>query len=179
MTGPARTVAQAQDRAAAAAVAALKFGTVSAIDSVIHLPKELFDRVWEPRWYPADFLPFDPAVQTQLTRPVQVSDNRDFVCMGGSIVATIPGAELTFADPAPYTVQVRTAGNTSLQANVGQNAGFVHAMAFFARQSGQGNTGRWPVAQFVPRNTTLTVVLNVLDLISRNVRVVLYGFDVY
>lgn len=179
MTAPARTVAQAAEIAAAAALASLKFGTVSAIDSLVHLPKELFNRVWEPRWYPADILPFDPAVRVQETRPIQVADNRDFVCMGASIVATLPGAELTFVSPAPYTVQVRTAGNTALQASVGQNTGFVHAAAFFGFQNGQNNNGRWPVAQFVPRNTTLTFVLNVLDLVSRNIRLALFGFDVY
>lgn len=164
---------------ASAAGIAARFGTVTAIDSLVHLQKEMFDRVWAPRWYPADFLPFDPAVQVQMVVPVQIADDRDFVCMGGTLVASNPAAPATFFDPAPYTCQIRTAGQTALMSVVQANQGFVHVAALFSRQNGADPAGRWPVAQWVPRNTTVSVVLNVLDAISRDVRVSLYGFDVY
>lgn len=155
--------------------ASKRFGTIAAIDSLIHLPKELFDKAWDPIWYPADFLAMSGSA---VAVAVQIASNRDFVCMGGVITVTANGAPGTFVQPAAYTAQIQIAGNQQLMGQVGTNTGFVHINNLFG-QVGTQNAGRWPVAALLARNTQLTTILNNLDATTRDVRVAYYGFSVY
>lgn len=154
------------------------FATLSAVNSLIHLPRELFQKPWIFIEYPVEWLPIVGAANAQV-RPVQIQSDCDFVCCGGVYTATDPANEATFFAPAPLSIGLQLSGQQSVIGQVGANTGTTHINNLLGIR-GQGAEGRWPVAQLITRNSTVTLALtNLTAATSFNVRAALFGFSVY
>lgn len=154
------------------------FATLSAVESLVHLPRELFQRPWIDIWYPVEWLPITGGQQAQV-RAVQIQSDADFLCFGGVYTATDPANEATFTAPAPLSIAILLSGQQSLVGQVGTNTGTTHINNILGIR-GLGSEGKWPAAQLIARNSTLTLALtNLTAATSFNVRAALFGVSVY
>lgn len=153
-------------------------GNIAAAASLIHLPKELFEKIWDPSFQPVSFITggaFALGVSGAATQPFQVSPDGDFVITGGyytSFVAATPG---TFVAPAAYTIQIRV-GSKSVIGSAGGAAGAAHIDVVLNRTRGGV---MWPAAMYCPSGATVSTTLTNLDATARDVWVVYEGFLVY
>lgn len=153
------------------------WATLSAVTSLVHLPKELFQREWIPAWYPLEWLPI--AANGTATVTVTIADDADFVALGGNYTASGVGAanEGTFTSPAAYTINIKATAQLSLIGQQGSNTGTTHINNML--RNGTNGPPTWAIALLAGRKTTMAATLTNLDNTQRNVRASLIGFHVY
>lgn len=138
---------------------------------LLHLPQELFERIWENYIYPLDFLPL-AAAAAQTAGTIQIESNADFVlCSLTQVVRSVADATIIIPNPAiTLTLSKQGSGRAFMPAPVDM-------LNYFGTVE---NPKVLEVPKLITRNTTIQAFLNNLDAVNaRNVRLGFSGFAVF